>query len=412
MSQPLSQLELQGQEDLTYGDIVWGQYKKNKLAYLSLWGVGGLFALAIFAPVIASTRPFIWSTAEGMTFPWFTSLFDRNYYENAVDIFFNLWLVFGIPLTVAWWGYVQRMQKSGLQKRPRRRKMIKAMGGCISVFLLTFVFILAKPHAEPYRMFVEEYEAAQEAGEDVKALFPPIRYSARQTGFRPLEKPSKQHVLGVDQSTRDVAVRLLYGTRISLSIGVIAVSIYVTIGIILGATAGFFGGWVDIGIQRLIEVTMCVPSLFVILTLVAFVEEPSIFHIMIIIGLVRWTGVARLTRGEYLRLRSLDFVTAARALGYPRRRIIFQQILPNALGPVLVAAPFGVASAILFEATLSFLGLGDVSAPSWGQTLQEGYASGSWHLILAPGFAIFVTVFLLNVAGEALRDALDPKMRK
>ena len=412
MSQPLSQLELQGQEDLTYGDIVWGQYKKNRLAYLSLWGVGGLFALAIFAPLLASTRPFIWSTAEGTIFPWFTSLFDRNYYENAVDIFFNLWLVFGIPLTVAWWAYVQRMQKIGLQKRPRRRKMIKAMGGCIGVFLLTFVLILVKPHAEPYRMFVEEYEAAQEAGEDVKALFPPIRYSARQTGFRPLQKPSKQHVLGVDQSTRDVAVRLLYGTRISLSIGVIAVSIYVTIGIILGATAGFFGGWVDIGIQRLIEVTMCVPSLFVILTLVAFVEEPSIFHIMVIIGLVRWTGVARLTRGEYLRLRSLDFVTAARALGYPRRRIIFQQILPNALGPVLVAAPFGVASAILFEATLSFLGLGDVSAPSWGQTLQEGYASGSWHLILAPGFAIFVTVFLLNVAGEALRDALDPKMRK
>jgi peptide/nickel transport system permease protein len=304
------------------------------------------------------------------------------------------------------------MQKSGLQKRPRRRKMIRAMGGCIGVFLLTFVFILVKPHAEPYRMYVDEYEAAQEAGDDVKAIFPPIRYSPRQTGFRPLEKPSSQHILGVDQSTRDVAVRLLYGTRISLSIGVIAVSIYVTIGIIMGATAGFFGGWVDIGIQRLIEVTMCVPSLFVILTLVAFVEEPSIFHIMVIIGLVRWTGVARLTRGEYLRLRSLDFVTAARALGYPRRRIIFQQILPNALGPVLVAAPFGVASAILFEATLSFLGLGDVSAPSWGQTLQEGYASGSWHLILAPGFAIFITVFLLNVAGEALRDALDPKMRK
>ncbi len=412
MSQPLSQLELQGQEDLTYGDIVWGQYKKNRLAYISLWGVGALFALAIFAPLIASTRPFIWSTAEGTTFPWFTSLFDRNYYENAVDIFFNLWLVFGIPLALAWWGTVKRLQKQGLQKRPRRRKMLKSLGGFIGVFLLTFVFILVKPHAEPYRMYVDEYEAAQEAGDDVKAIFPPIRYSPRQTGFRPLEKPSSQHILGVDQSTRDVAVRLLYGTRISLSIGVIAVSIYVTIGIIMGATAGFFGGWVDIGIQRLIEVTMCVPSLFVILTLVAFVEEPSIFHIMVIIGLVRWTGVARLTRGEYLRLRSLDFVTAARALGYPRRRIIFQQILPNALGPVLVAAPFGVASAILFEATLSFLGLGDVSAPSWGQTLQEGYASGSWHLILAPGFAIFITVFLLNVAGEALRDALDPKMRK
>jgi len=412
MSEALSQLEQQGKDDLTYGDIVWGQFRKTRLSYICLLGVGVLFGLAIFAPVIASTRPFLWTTPEGTTFPWFTSLFDRNYYENAVDIFFNLWLIFGIPLAFAWGVYIKRVQKQGLQKRPRRRKMIRALWGCIALFLVTFMGILANPHAEPYRLYAEEYETAQEAGDDVSAVFPFIRYSPRQTGFRPLEKPSRQHILGVDQSTRDVAVRLLYGTRISLSIGVIAVAIYVTIGIIMGATAGFFGGWVDIAIQRLIEVTMCVPSLFVILTLVAFVEEPSIFHIMVIIGLVRWTGVARLTRGEYLRLRSLDFVTAAKALGYTRRRIIFHQILPNAMGPILVAAPFGVASAILFEATLSFLGLGDLSAPSWGQTLQEGYASGSWHLILAPGFAIFLTVFLLNMAGEGVRDALDPKMRK
>ena len=165
-------------------------------------------------------------------------------------------------------------------------------------------------------------------------------------------------------------------------------------------------------IQRMIEITMALPTFFVILTLVAFLEEPKIFHIMLIIGLVRWTGVARLVRGEFLRLRNLDFVSAAISLGYSRRRIIFEQILPNALGPVLVAATFGVASAILVESTLSFLGLGDLSAPSWGQTLDEGYKSGAWHLILAPGFAIFITVSLLNLVGEGLRDALDPKLRK
>ncbi len=157
---------------------------------------------------------------------------------------------------------------------------------------------------------------------------------------------------------------------------------------------------------------MALPTFFVIITLAAFLEEPSIFHIMLIIGAFQWTGVARLTRGEFLRLRHQEFVLAAVALGYPTRRIIFEHILPNAVAPVLISATFGVASAILLESTLSFLGLGDVSAPSWGQTLAEGYASGAWHLILAPGFAIFVTVSLLNLVGEGLRDALDPKLRK
>ena len=204
----------------------------------------------------------------------------------------------------------------------------------------------------------------------------------------------------------------MHGTRISLTIGLAVVAIQATIGILLGATAGFFGGRVDIAIQRMIEITMALPTFFVILTLVAFLEEPSIFHIMLIIGLVRWTGVARLIRGEFYRLRGLDFVTSAVALGFPTRKVIFQHILPNAMGPVLVAATFGVAGAILLESTLSFLGLGDLSAPSWGQTLQEGYSSGAWHLIIAPGFAIFLTVSLLNLVGEGLRDALDPKMRR
>ena len=133
---------------------------------------------------------------------------------------------------------------------------------------------------------------------------------------------------------------------------------------------------------------------------------------MVVIGCLRWTGVARLTRGEFLRLRNLDFVSSAIALGFSTKRVIFQHILPNALGPVLVNATFGVAAAILTESTLSFLGLGDVSVPSWGQTLNEGYSTGAWHLILAPGFAIFVTVSLLNLVGEGFRDALDPKMRK
>ncbi len=399
-------------EDLTYGDIVWGQFKKNRVALGSLMGLVGLFVLAITAPLIASGRPFMWNIGEGTTFPWFSSLFDRNYFENPVDIFFNLWLVLGVPLMGPWLLRVRMIQKKAMAKRPRRRRMQWEAGAGIGLFFVVFVAVLFWPHSEKYTQYADIAKTRESAGEHVDAVFPPVRYLFRKTGFKSLAKPSKDHPLGVDESTRDVSVRILYGTRISLTIGVIAVAIYVTIGIILGALAGFFGGRIDMGIQRLIEIVMSMPTIIVILVLIAFLEKPSIFHIMLIIGLVRWTGVARLVRGEFLRLRNLDFVVSAVALGFPTWKVIFQHILPNALGPVLVAATFGVASAILLESTLSFLGFGDLSAPSWGQTLQEGYSSGAWHLILVPGFAIFLTVSLLNLVGEGVRDALDPKMRR
>ena len=399
-------------EDQTFGDIVWLQFKKNRVAYCSLWGLAGLFALAITAPLIASGRPFIWDAGEGMLFPWFSGLFDRNYYENPVDIFFNMLLILLLPggLFTAW--RYRSIQKMGLDKRPRRARIIREIRLGVLALVAIFVGLLFNPHSEAYTQYSDIAEARAEAGEATTAVFPPVPYMFRKTGFKSLEAPSAKHWLGVDESTRDVSVRLLYGTRISLTIGVIAVGIYVTIGILLGALAGFYSGKVDILIQRLIEIVMSIPALIIILVLVAFLEKPSIFHIMLVIGLVRWTGVARLVRGEFYRLRSQDFVTSAVALGFPTWKVIFHHILPNAMGPVLVAATFGVAGAILLESTLSFLGLGDLSAPSWGQTLSEGYSSGAWHLILAPGFAIFITVSLLNLVGEGLRDALDPKMRK
>jgi peptide/nickel transport system permease protein len=399
-------------EDLTFADIVWVQFKKNRVAYGALWMLGLLFLLAILAPLLASERPFLWNDGTGLIMPWFSSLFDRNYFENPVDIFFNLLLILGMPLSgYALWR-VRRIQALGLDKRPRRTRMLKEIRVLIVLFFAIFVGTLAMPNSEPYTQYNDILEDRTEAGETTLAVFPPIRYMFRKTGFKSLAKPSWKHPLGVDESTRDVSVRILYGTRISLTIGVIAVAIYVTIGIILGSLAGFYRGTTDIVIQRLIEIVMSIPTLIIILVLVAFLEKPSIFHIMLVIGLVRWTGVARLVRGEFYRLRNLEFVTSAIALGFPTRTVIFKHILPNAMGPVLVAATFGVASAILLESTLSFLGMGDVSAPSWGQTLAEGYSSGAWHLILAPGFAIFMTVSLLNLVGEGVRDALDPKMRK
>ncbi|MEM1060955.1 MAG: ABC transporter permease, partial [Planctomycetota bacterium] len=221
------------------------------------------------------------------------------------------------------------------------------------------------------------------------------------------------HWLGTDKIGRDVLTRMIWGARVSLAVGVVAVSISVVIGIVVGSCAGFFGGWVDLVLSRVIEVVITFPSFFLILTIVAFLE-PSIWNIMIVLGLTGWTGIARLVRGEFLRLSGQEFVLAGRSLGYAAPRLIFLHILPNALAPVLVAASFGVAGAILTESGLSFLGFGvTVPTPSWGSLLFDGRNSlriAPW-LIYFPGFAIFVTITAYNLVGDALRDATDPRLR-
>jgi peptide/nickel transport system permease protein len=180
--------------------------------------------------------------------------------------------------------------------------------------------------------------------------------------------------------------------------------------VLFGAVAGYFGGWVDSAVSRLIEVMIAFPSFFLILTLAALIERRSIFHVMVIIGVTSWTGVARLVRAEFLRQKNLEYVQAARALGLSAQRIIFVHILPNAIAPALVSATFGVASAILVESSLSFLGVGDASVASWGQTLNSGRIQGKLWLVLAPGAAIFFVVTVFNLVGEGIREALDPKL--
>lgn len=229
-----------------------------------------------------------------------------------------------------------------------------------------------------------------------------------------LVPPSSIHLLGTDEQGRDVLSRMIYGARISLSVGLVAVSIYTLIGIILGALAGYFGGTIDLLLSRLIEIVICFPTFFLILTILA-VLGPSIYNIMIIIGLTGWTGIARLVRGEFLKLRDQDFVTACRSQGMSTGRILFWHILPNGVAPVLVSASFGVASAILIESSLSFLGFGvQPPTPSWGDLLSQSRAfmDIAWWLTLFPGVAIFLTITSFNLVGEGLRDALDPKLRE
>ncbi len=228
-----------------------------------------------------------------------------------------------------------------------------------------------------------------------------------------LQPPSWTHPLGTDDLGRDVLARILYGARISLLVGFVAVGIATFIGILVGALAGFYGRWVDAVVMRFVDIMLCFPSFFLILAVIAFLE-PSIWNIMIIIGLTSWMGVARLVRAEFLSLRERDFVVAIRALGARDARIIFRHILPNALSPVLVSATLGVAGAILTESALSFLGIGvQPPTPSWGNMLIAGKQTlgSAWWLSVFPGLAILITVLGYNLLGEGIRDALDPRIK-
>jgi peptide/nickel transport system permease protein len=245
------------------------------------------------------------------------------------------------------------------------------------------------------------------------AIFPPVPY--RQTNvdlFAPLEPPSEKHWFGTDKLGRDVMAGMIHGSRISLSIGFVAVGIAVIIGVALGALAGYFGAWVDIAISRLFEIMISIPTFFLLIT-VAAIFRPSIFLTMVIIGLTSWVGIARFTRSEFLRIRNLDYVTAAVSIGVSNRKIMFRHILPNALAPVIVSVVLGIAGAILVESSLSFLGIGvPAELVTWGSILNEASgATFAWWLAVFPGFAIFITVLAYYLVGEGLREVLDPRLR-
>jgi peptide/nickel transport system permease protein len=243
--------------------------------------------------------------------------------------------------------------------------------------------------------------------------FPPIPYAPNEVNLGSvLQRPSEQHLFGTDDVGRDVASRIVHGSRVSLSVGFVAVSIYVVIGLIIGAVAGYYGGIPDIVASRLIEIMLTIPTLFLIVTVVAFLPQ-SIFNIMVVIGVTNWPTVARLIRGEFLKAKSMDYVIASRALGATDFRTIVWHLLPNTIAPVFVAATFGVASAILIESTLSFLGFGaPPSTASWGSILFNArqLLPSAWWLTAFPGVAIFLTVTSYNLVGEGLRDAADPRL--
>jgi peptide/nickel transport system permease protein len=278
-------------------------------------------------------------------------------------------------------------QRFGVLRRLARNKL--AMVGLVVIVLLYLIAIFAPLIARG----------------DPNQLTPGLRN----------QPPSLESWLGTDRNTRDLWARLIYGTRVSLSVGLAAVVIIMAIGITLGALAGFFGGIVDQLVMRTTDILLAVPQILLLITAAALFQ-PSLTTTIVVIGLTSWSGTARLVRGQFLQLKGQEYVTAARSIGAPSFRIMFNHLFPNALAVIIVQTTLWLSAAILLEASLSYLGLGvQPPQPSWGNILQDGQRdliSGAWWLTLFPGLAIFLTVLSFNLVGDGLRDAFDPRARK
>ncbi|MEE9351141.1 MAG: ABC transporter permease [Thiotrichaceae bacterium] len=366
-------------------------------AKIGLIWVGILTLLAVFAPFIANSMPLLVSENGNLSAPVLRYLTTEDIIVLAA--FFILLFLFLSPL----------------------RQSLKTL---LFVFLLMIVgvTIVSKQFVvEQENIVYENFRHDLNSEKYDWAVMPMIPYAPRDylrdVRRLPLEAPlaDKQYVhwMGTEENGGDVLSRMVHASRIALGIGFLATGIAMVIGVILGGLMGYFSGIVDMLGMRLVEIFESIPTLFLLLTFVAFFGR-SIYIMMVIIGLTSWSGYARYIRAEFLRLRKQDFVQATIASGLPLRSILFRHMLPNGVAPLLVGVSFGVASAILAEATLSFLGLGLVDSPSWGQMLNQAVKSSvfNWWMAVFPGGAIFMTVFAYNLMGEALRDAIDPQLAK
>ncbi len=343
-----------------YWAETWLRFRRRRLPMAALCFVALLGLIALLSPCLAGTKPIVCRYKGELYFPALGYFNPR--WENPVfmkDRFYKI--------------YPKNLKK----KDPES-------------WAIWPVF-----YADPYRR-VRDGEWEDRKGHQIYA------------------DPNWNNWFGTNQAGVDVLAQMIHGTRIALLVGFVSTSVAAVIGILLGAVAGYFGGLADMLVSRVVELVMCVPAIILILTLLAILDKPTIWHMMAMLGLTGWTGIARLTRGEFLKLRQAEFVTAARALGVGWLRIILRHILPNAMAPVLVPISFGIASAILTEAGLSLLGFGAPPPnPSWGTLLNSGKQNlQMWWLIVFPGVAIFLTVLSYNLIGEGLQESTDPRLRE
>lgn len=371
---------------------IWRKTLAGVGVKLGLAWVALLVFCAVFAPFLANSMPLLMSKDGAISVPVLQYL--------SVE---DAWILAGFFIALA----VYRLKIAG-----GKRILLFLLGSALAALLVN---MFVKP---PVLVIYDDFRSAAYTQVDWK-IMPPIPYAPidylRDLGSKGLEAPfateGHTHLMGTEENGADVLSRMIHACRISLSIGLIASGIALAIGVVVGGLMGYFSGVVDMLGMRLVEIFEDIPTLFLLLTFVAFFGR-SLYMMMVIIGVTGWSGYARYVRQEFLKLRKQDYVQAAVASGLPLTSILFRHMLPNGVAPLLVAVSFGVAGAILSEATLSFLGLGVVDAPSWGAMLDQAVKSSTfnWWMAVFPGGAIFMTVFAYNLIGEAFRDAIDPRL--
>ena len=375
----------------------WRRFNRDSLAMTGLVGVVLMFTIALLVPLLANNRPFLLSAADGISFPFLRYLFAPDSTETFIEQAFNYGLLF-LPIAA--------LITFLCKKHIKIRNILLS----VSALALLTPFLLTHPKLDK-----TNWREKVAANGDF-AIFAPIPYGPYESVTEHYAKPSRQHFFGGDQTGRDVLVRMLYGARVSLAVGLFATLLSLVIGITIGMCVGYYCGYLDLITMRIVEIIMCFPTFLLLLILMSMLKDKgfsqSILLVISVLGLTGWIGLCRLVRGEVLKQRVLPYITSCEATGLPVPKIMFRHLLPNVSGPILISFTFGIASAIIAESGLSFLGFG-VQAPtaSWGALLRQAFEDPLeyWHLTLWPGAALFITVCAFNFTGEGLRKIFDPK---
>ncbi|MDD5726934.1 MAG: ABC transporter permease [Victivallales bacterium] len=383
--------------ELSFAKTAWRRFRKDGLAMTGLIGVGLMFILTLLTPLIANSRPFFLLADGKVSFPFLRYLFAPDSSEILIEQIFNYLLLFAVPLAVVY-----------LSTRNHRR--LRKILLFILALLLLIPFFLTPPRLDKtcWRKNIAEHHYC--------AVFAPVPYGPCESVAEPYAPPSKAHWFGTDQTGRDVLVRMLYGARVSLAVGLFATSLSLVIGTALGMWVGYYRGTLDLLVMRVVEIIMCFPTFLLLLILMSMLMDQgfsqSILLVIIVLGLTGWIGLCRLVRGEVLKQRVLPYIVSCEATGIPVPGIMLRHLLPNVSGPILISFTFGVAGAIIAESGLSFLGFG-VQSPtaSWGGLLRQAFEDPLeyWHLTLCPGMALFIMVCAFNFTGEGLRKIFDPQ---
>lgn len=363
----------------------------------------------VYAPFLANDVALVWWDSQGLTFPVVSDLFNRWSFPKYYDIYFNVTALLLPPLLVLGWL---------LRRRVTLANRI-LYGVCAVLLAGTICFLPLLPSANGrqavWRFRPPSQALITEDHSQATTLFAVVPFRATTPVANQILKgpltvdaaSGRRFWAGSDSAGKDVAAQMFAGARISLTVGLVATGLSLLIGTLIGALSGYFGGWVDLVLQRIVEIMMCFPTFILILVVVAMTGR-DIFVIMMVIGFTSWAGTARLVRGEFLAQSVRDYVAAGQALGLGSIRIMFRHIMPNALTPLLITATFGIAGAVGSESALSFVGLGDPTVASWGMLLEQGRQNIQYaHLIWLPGMAVFILVSALNLIGNGLREAAD-----